>query len=151
MTETATPATYEGVDFDGQAEGLDSTDASEILSLSPLVLPKDAAARRRRIVPVPEGLQHQLVFVMHMRGLGQQYLTAHPAVEPQELIWRLVAAVSIAVGVATAGLVLTVIALTGKQFAPNPYVALALLLVGCTLCATVATVLNGGLPKLRRR
>lgn len=141
MTETVQAETYDAAEFEDFDEY-----ASEALRAP-------GPARRVESLRQPdfrEGVRAELQFVMNMRQLGQHYLASHPADGVQALLWRLLASVAIATSLAASGLTLTAFALFGDTVRPNPYVSLAVFLVGVALCATVATAVRGRRPRLRQ-
>jgi len=97
------------------------------------------------------GVRAELEYAMNMRQLGQKYLATYPTVKAEAVLWRLVAAVALAVAIAVSGMLLTVVALTGAALRPNPYLAVTVFVVGLSLSATVATAIHGERPRLRRR
>lgn len=123
--------------------------ASDALASGSMGASRRAAAIRQ--TDYGQAVRAELQFVLSMRQLGQEYLASQPAIGPRALLWRLLASVAIGVSFFSCGLLLTVVAFLDVPMHPNPYVALALLLVGLTLCATVATAVHGQLPRLRKR
>jgi hypothetical protein len=151
MSETAFVGTEEEYE---PAEGLDPDVTSEYYETqlaAATIAPKRALTATMRQPEFTQGISNQLEYVAHLSARGERYLRSHPFVAPHAVVWRLVAAVATASGIAAAGLTLFAVALTGRPFEPNPYIALAVLLVGLTLCATIATALRGDRPPRRRR
>jgi hypothetical protein len=137
-----------------QAEMYDPAEFEDLDEYSTEALSAPGPARRVEVLRQPdfgEGVRSELQFVMNMRQLGQLYLASHPADGVQALLWRLLASVAISTALAASGLTLTAFALFGDSVRPNPYVSLALLLVGIALCATVATAVRGRGPQLPKR
>lgn len=60
--------------------------------------------------------------------------------QPKIAMWRPLVAAGLAAGVLVTGIVLLALALVGRPVAPNPYVALSLVLGGAVLVATVALI-----------
>jgi hypothetical protein len=116
--------------------------------VSPRLAPTRGVTRLRE-AEVHDGVRSELQYVMNMRQLGQMYLASHPSPAVQTLLWRVIASVAVAVAVAACGLTLTALAMIGGSVRPNPYVSLAVLLVGISLCATVATVIRDRRPYAR--
>lgn len=134
----------------GRSEGLDEFGGDV------LAAPVTARARRAAILSqgrteVSTTMRAQLAYVANMRQFGYRFLINYSTENVDSLLWRLIAAVAIAAGVAACGLLLCGLALLGTPVRPNPYVALAVLLVGVTLCATVATAVHGERPRILRR
>lgn len=124
---------------------------AEDYAISNLSLAPARRVSRLRQPDFADGVRSELRYVMNIRQLGQMYLASHPETVVQNLLWRLIASVAIAVSLAACGATLTAIALVGGSVEPNPYISLAMFLVGVTLCSTVAVVLRGRRPALRGR
>lgn len=98
-----------------------------------------------------DALRSEIDFLVNARARGDRYLRTYALVSSESVIWRLVAAVTAASSILAIGALLFAVALTGSTLHPNPYVALALFLVGIALCLTMATVVRGAAPRGRRR
>jgi len=88
------------------------------------------------------GIERELRLVASMRS--ETFSVAPEHVEANGLVWRLVAATSLATGILSVGLVLTIIGLIGASLRPNLYVALSVLLVGVALVATLIKTVRDG-------
>lgn len=136
-----------------QVEAVEPAEFEDLADYSPEEINPPVPVRRvqaLRSLDFGEGVRSELEFVMNMRQLGQIYLAAHPREGVQTLLWRLLASVAIATSLAACGLTLTAFSLVGSAVRPNPYVSLALLLVGLALCATVATAVRGYRPRISK-
>lgn len=88
------------------------------------------------------GIERELRLVASMRS--ETFTVAPEQVDAKGLVWRLMAATSLATGILSAGLVLTLIGLIGASIRPNLYVALSVLLVGVALVATLVKTVRDG-------
>lgn len=112
---------------------------------------RNALAVTQREVHFADALRSELDFVVHVRERGDRYLRTYAIVGRESVIWRLVAAVTIASSILAVGALLLAVALTGTSMDPNPYVGLTVFLVGLALCLTMTTVIRGAIPRSRRR
>lgn len=132
--QTPGPAVADRV---GQAEASESVDRH-----SQFVRSGAVTALVDRQVPASLGIRSQVELLAFIRST--ETLPAEPAYERQALhvVWRLVAATSLAATTLALGALLTAVAFTGGSLRPNPFIALALLGVGATFVATLYAALR---------